>query len=432
MEWLTIRCAHCQTTYKRKARSVAPGLSPETRRAMPCPHCFRLQPVDAGLYRWRRLGCIWLLVVPLICAAVAGLFQALGFDERTRPVLAIIALLAAFASVLLEATSAKGRYKMRAIRLMEAGELLDPDENPESLYQQAGRAVAAGDQATAAKLLYRVAALTPDRLEAWTELAQCLAAQGRFEEAFPALERALILNPESPLVWQAKAGCALSAGRFEEALRHLDHALVLTPEDSTVWANRAMVLQRLKQLPEAAESAAQAVELDPANPVNWLNRARLQEQVGEDPRESYLNFLARTDAMAARTDGPLQFRGVDLEARAQEVRAKLRASGGEPPALAGHRRLYLSVTAASLAESLLKGQLQVEYEEQAAGWTAADGFVVAYTQLPAGVSGQPVAPVEALDLAAGRGLVLDPGTAGERRWSGEELAALREDVLLSR
>jgi len=265
MEWLTIRCAHCDTTYRRKAKSVAPGLSLETRRAMPCPQCFRLQPPDAALYRARRVGCLWVFVLAA-CALLGFGLGVLGLQNYASRAFAGVALVAAVLTVGLELATANARYRMRAIRLMEAGELLDPDENPEFLYQQAGRAAATGDQAGAAKLLYRVAALTPARLEVWTELAQCLAAQGRFDEAFPALERALILNPESPLVWQAKAGCALSAGRLDEALRHMDHVLVLTPEDSTVWANRAMVLQRLKQLPEAAASAAQAVELDPSNP----------------------------------------------------------------------------------------------------------------------------------------------------------------------
>lgn len=318
MHWLSIECAHCGTAYKRKAKSVAPGLSAETRRAMPCPHCFRLQPRDARTDRARRLGWVWLLVL-VACAGLGFGLGALGLQAYAPRAFAAVALVAGLLTVGLELVTNNARYKLRAIRLMEAGELLDPDENGESLYQQAGRAAAAGDQETTAKLLYRVAALTPTRLEAWTELAQSLASLQRFDEAFAALERAQILEPDSLLVWQAKAGCSLSAGRLEEALRHLDHVLEKAPGDATVWANRAMVLQRLKRLPEALDSAGEAVDKDPANPVNWLNQARLQEQLG-DPgaRESYRSFLARAEALGAS-----HHRGVDLEARAREVRARL-------------------------------------------------------------------------------------------------------------
>lgn len=385
MEWTTVQCAHCQTTYKYRN---APSLAREIRRGIPCPHCYRLQPADLKRFRWRRLGCFWLVIVPF----VGGLFGGAGLK------VAGILLGAAALSLVLEAMAGRARYKMRAIVLMESGALLDPDENAESLYQRAGHA----EPEEAAKLLYRVAALTPKRLEVWTELAQCLAAQRRLDEARSALERALILDPASAQVWQAKAGVSMADDRFDEALRHLDYTLTLAPDEATVWSNRAMVLQRLKRLPEAAESAGRAVELEPSNPVNWLNRARLEEQLGHpDARESYLQFLARTDAYEARHD-VLLFRGVDLAVRAEEIRRKLRPHKGDLPDLAVHHKLTVT-----------------EGPEGLVAWSA-------------GGEGEVMAPVEALERAAGRGLVLDPGTAGEKRWTAAELADLREDVLLSR
>jgi hypothetical protein len=103
-------------------------------------------------------------------------------------------------------------------------------DGAESLEAQADRAAAAGDAATARRLLERVTTLDPSRGEAWLKLSAMCRALGDVPAALAAVSGALRLDPLAFLPLLLKASLLEQSGESEAAGEVYGYALAQQPE----------------------------------------------------------------------------------------------------------------------------------------------------------------------------------------------------------
>lgn len=137
-----------------------------------------------------------------------------------------------------------------------------------ALEAQADRAAAAGDVATARRLLEQVTAAEPARGEPWLKLTAMCRAQGDLPAALDAVSGALRLEPLAFLPLLLKASLLEQAGQAEAAGEHYGYALAQQPQtlppQLRAMAERgrrihdAHVARKAERL-EAAERASGAV-----------------------------------------------------------------------------------------------------------------------------------------------------------------------------
>lgn len=95
---------------------------------------------------------------------------------------------------------------------------------------EADRAAAGGDRAGARRLLERVTAADPGRVEPWLKLAAMRRADGEIEAALAAVSGALRIEPLGFMALLLKANLLEAAGRVEEAGDAYGHALAQRPD----------------------------------------------------------------------------------------------------------------------------------------------------------------------------------------------------------
>jgi tetratricopeptide (TPR) repeat protein len=136
-----------------------------------------------------------------------------------------------------------------------------------------------GDPARAEKHQRVVTEHRPQSFEAWHDLSEILARQGRYRDAISCARRALELRPESADA-MSNIGIALRMqGQLEEALTFLERALDLDPSNAHVHFNYADCLMARDSADadnrrRAAAHFRRALEL---NPADAGARTRLEE-----------------------------------------------------------------------------------------------------------------------------------------------------------
>jgi aspartyl/asparaginyl beta-hydroxylase (cupin superfamily) len=103
--------------------------------------------------------------------------------------------------------------------------------DPAGLEAAADRAAAAGDPATARRLLEQVTGLEPDRIDPWLKLSAMCRASGDLQAALAAVSGALRVDPLGFLPLLLKANLLERTGRAEEAGETYGYALAQLPEE---------------------------------------------------------------------------------------------------------------------------------------------------------------------------------------------------------
>ena len=103
-------------------------------------------------------------------------------------------------------------------------------ETSSDLEARADRAAAAGDRPTARRLLEKVTAAEPDRLDPWLKLAAMCRADGDLDSALAAASGALRVEPLGFVPLLLKATLLEAAGRADEAGEAYGHALAQRPD----------------------------------------------------------------------------------------------------------------------------------------------------------------------------------------------------------
>lgn len=216
----------------------------------------------------------------------------------------------------------------RAREAVDAALGLDPTL-AEAHTTRAWLAVALERDWTSAEASFRRAlALNPGYVTAHQWQGEFLAALGRFDEAFAAMQRAQDLDPLASMPQAIHGWAALLAGRYDEAIRLCEGVLARDPSFRPARMYRAWAYMEQGRLDEAEQEVTALLKLSssPAVPVATLGRIRARR----GDRAGAARALARLRALPyppsfdiAKLHAELRDRDETLEwlGRAEEERS---------------------------------------------------------------------------------------------------------------
>ncbi len=164
----------------------------------------------------------------------------------------------------------------------------------------------------------------PEFVEAMTNLARVLLAEGRVEEASEWIERALRVRPDYPAIYAVRGLIALANDDAAGALDDFEQARTLVPNDPALLTNLGAAMIQRGLLDEARGVLLAALSLDPDSEAAVLNLALVYDEIGDWARarfhyERYLALASRRDAWRTDVLWRIQLiRGAEEAAAAEE------------------------------------------------------------------------------------------------------------------
>jgi tetratricopeptide (TPR) repeat protein len=149
------------------------------------------------------------------------------------------------------------------------------------LLRLAGRAGVEVGSEDAVEQLKKVTELQPDSAEAWRDLADALAAEGRTEEANDAFRRVLELEPEDEVAATALGHTAFQAGNREDAVSMLEQVAGRAAGASTAAISLIDMYRSLGHPDEALAAARRVADADPEDALAALDVAELSLETGK-------------------------------------------------------------------------------------------------------------------------------------------------------
>jgi tetratricopeptide (TPR) repeat protein len=167
----------------------------------------------------------------------------------------------------------------RAREAANAG--LDSAPDDVDLLRLAGRAGVEVGSGDAVDRLRRVSELQPDSAEAWRDLADALAAEGRTEEASEAFRKVLEIEPEDEVALTALGHTAFQEGKGDDAVAMLEQVAGRVAGASTAAISLVDMYRTLGQPAEALAAARRVAEAEPENALAVLDVAELAFETGD-------------------------------------------------------------------------------------------------------------------------------------------------------
>jgi tetratricopeptide (TPR) repeat protein len=161
-----------------------------------------------------------------------------------------------------------------------AAEGLASEPDDVELLQLAGRSGVETGSPDAVDQLSRVTEVQPESADAWRDLADALAADGRTEEAERAFQKVLEIEPEDETAQTALGHTAFQAGRRDDALSLLERVAGRSDGVSTAHVSLVDMYRAVGQPEEALAAARKIMEADPGNALAALDVAELSLEVG--------------------------------------------------------------------------------------------------------------------------------------------------------
>lgn len=155
-----------------------------------------------------------------------------------------------------------------------AAGLRDSPDDPE-LLRVAGRAGVETASPDAIDQLRRVSELQPDSAEAWHDLGDALATDGRSDEAADAFRKALELDPEDGVAMTALGHTSYQAGEDDAGVKLLERAAERLGGNSTAIISLVEIYRSLGKNEEALAAARKAAGADPGDSLHALDVAEL-------------------------------------------------------------------------------------------------------------------------------------------------------------
>ena len=179
----------------------------------------------------------------------------------------------------------------QARSLLEAGDyagardaatdgLSSSPDDPE-LLRVAGLAGLELGTADAEEKLRRVTELRPDDPEAWHDLGDALATEGRSDEAKAAFEKVLELKPDDEVALTHLGHTAFQTGQGDEGVKLLEQVADRMSGNSTAAISLVDMYRSLGQHAEALAAAVKVAEADPGDPLYTLDVAELSLDTGD-------------------------------------------------------------------------------------------------------------------------------------------------------
>lgn len=149
------------------------------------------------------------------------------------------------------------------------------------LLRLAGRAGVEVGSDDAVERLERVTELQPESAEAWRDLADARAAEGRSAEASEAFRRVLEIEPEDEAALTALGHAAFQEGKRDDAVSMLEHVVDRAPGASSAAISLVEMYRTLGQPDNALAAARRVAEADPDSPLAALDVAELALETGQ-------------------------------------------------------------------------------------------------------------------------------------------------------
>lgn len=147
------------------------------------------------------------------------------------------------------------------------------------LLRLAGRAGVETGADDAAEQLRKVAELQPASAEAWRDLGDALAAEGRTEEANDAFRKVLDIDPDDEVALTALGHTAFQAGERSDAVSMLEQ-VAGRMSGSTAAISLVEMYRTLGQPDEALTAARRVAQAAPEQPLYALDVAELALETG--------------------------------------------------------------------------------------------------------------------------------------------------------
>jgi tetratricopeptide (TPR) repeat protein len=219
------------------------------------------------------------------------------------------------------------------------------------LLRLAGRAGVEIGAEDAPEQLRKVADLEPGSAEAWRDLGDALAAEGRTDEANEAFRRVLEIEPDDEVALTALGHTSFQAGESDAGVSLLERAVARGTGGSTTAAISLVEMYRsLGQLGEALAAARRVAQASPEEPLYALDVAELALESGEldeaadafarvralvdlsEDEVGALHGLIKVELARGRSDGALEFArqagAIDTVGRTPGLLAHLEAEAG--------------------------------------------------------------------------------------------------------
>ena len=172
-------------------------------------------------------------------------------------------------------------------------------ERPDDLelLRLAGRAGVETGAAGAVDHLRRVTELEPASAQAWRDLADALAAEGRSEEADAAFGKVLELEPDDESALTARGHSAYRAGRPDDAVALLERVARRSDGASTAHVSLVEMYRVLGKPEEAARAARRILDAEPDNRLAALDLAEMSLAAGklDDALEAFARLRDNVD-----------------------------------------------------------------------------------------------------------------------------------------
>ena len=149
------------------------------------------------------------------------------------------------------------------------------------LLRLAGRAGVEVGSDDAVDRLRRISELQPESAEAWRDLADALAAEGRTEESSEAFRKVLEIEPEDEVALTALGHTAFQEGKGGDAVSMLEQVAGRVAGTSTAAISLVDMYRTLGQPAEALAAARRVAEADPENGLALLDVAELALETGD-------------------------------------------------------------------------------------------------------------------------------------------------------
>lgn len=149
------------------------------------------------------------------------------------------------------------------------------------LLRLAGRAGVESGAEDAVDHLRKVTELEPGSAEAWRDLADGLAAEGRSGEANEAFRKVLEIEPDDEVALTALGHTAFQDGERDEGVSILERVAGNVPGASTAAISLVDMYRTLGQTTEALGAARKIAEAEPDRPLAHLEVAELALETGD-------------------------------------------------------------------------------------------------------------------------------------------------------
>lgn len=235
--------------------------------------------------------------------------------------------------------------------------------SPQSLYEQAGRALDAGKTALAIKLYEELLQQVHDSVEARTNLGAALAQEGRYDEAVQQYRQALSRDPQNEIVLLNLALAFYKQGDFSQARSELDTLHKLHPANQQAFYLLADCDLRLGKFQDAIALVEPAYNARPDDPaLEYILGTALIHDRQTQKGAAVIDRIMRNgnSAVAGVLIGASQYAASDYKLAAATLEKALAGNPAIPGAWTLYGRALLSNGENEKAKAAFQRALQAD------------------------------------------------------------------------